>query len=701
MNEKKERKASYRFTIIDKVVYNNSLKINTGKYSVGTEAFDAADHIYKNYVKNTHHQIYFLYNINSGRDIKDNYGKGYQTLRNIHTTLSWLFRKDSGFDHQPSHVKAYLENFLIQDKYRSEQIAKTFENFMSCILPYAEDKFKDFNYKYNTKTGKFEVKLKGTLEKIIGNFINVKNQDLSSNETRRILTKLRKRSAVIVGGIILTIVIVSLTLQKTRNIENAVSKPQKVTEQRKDGIRPNPCTFTPNDQKQQILILPFKHIKKDEFRDDISFLIKARYDSLSQVDSLDLDIRLCPNLKYFSQENSGYQQLKKKHNANILVYGFYEEEDTQKLSKDPINLNFIGEYYDKVPNIYPGLTNKSYGNFKSAASKDINKGHQQELLDYVIYYNAMAMAIKEKKYLKAIHLSDYLLLMVPKMVIRSVLINRISSFQSLYYDYGAMKEAAEFINLKNHEVDIQKGYESYYSNLHNYLGKMYLYFGKNKRARFHLKAAMFLNLSELEPIDLIEANRRLGYHKENIALLKCLINSQYKKYSEDNIYAFRYLSAVIKKEIGQENEFKKDSIQISKERIAKSKKLVPVDYNFSILYQNLRNKRLDQFVFGNRNPDFKIETIFDSRQQKLIKNKAYTAFLLSEEYSKYRFPSNSIAFTDHSNSDGGDIGLQVFNFEREKNLWKEIYDLDKGYKDFAETKSFRFYKLKTGIAVVK
>ncbi|MGB1283659.1 MAG: tetratricopeptide repeat protein [Polaribacter sp.] len=157
------------------------------------------------------------------------------------------------------------------------------------------------------------------------------------------------------------------------------------------------CKF-PKDStiKNKIIVLPFNNIIDDTQRFDFGYVIAMRLDSLSRVDSLELNIEYCTeNINTSKFKRKHYEQIRKSKNANHLIYGFIEPG---KVTKDNLTINNISDFRvrnnDDVNNIY--------GEFKRANRRDVNKGMLLKSFENNLYYNLTFICMELGKYKKAL-----------------------------------------------------------------------------------------------------------------------------------------------------------------------------------------------------------------------------------------------------------------------------------------------------------
>ncbi len=444
----------------------------------------------------------------------------FQSLRNINTILCLFFSEHSGKVFKIDDVKDFLKNLKVQDDDKNIDSISSFSYFIELIRPHLSEEFKKYEYSISPKTWEFKIK------KIKKN--NTKGKSIS-------------KIYIIILSIIGTLLLIYSGFRYLKkNSQGTYLKSKPLIEYK--------CIFTPNINKNQILILPFKDINGEKDNEDIGFTIHKRFDSLNKADNLNIELKYCKEIVPNKEDELYFDELRKSYNSNHIIYGFYSDRLRSNTKNDKTILNYITDYSDIGSFISPKFTSNSIGLFKETSLEELNKGALQENLDFLIYYNAMLTAFDANK---------------PYLVIKycNILLNLKSDKKGTIHLFKSLA----FQKLLKYELFLDEIYKSLnYSDGNKYishinLGNFYAMFEKYDLAKFHTQIAYLIKPS-IEVFNLLYAiNDQLNLFDENIKLS----NEALSIFPEKRYQILNYRFDTQKK-IGIKTHIQSDSLEIAK-----------------------------------------------------------------------------------------------------------------------------------------
>lgn len=315
------------------------------------------------------------------------------------------------------------------------------------------------------------------------------------------------------------------------------------------------CMFNPNEEKHQILILPFKNIDGKDWKKDKGFIIYGRLKELSEKDSLNFDIKFCHKLLSEVYDESDYKRIMEEYNANHIIYGFVDCASNSNSNEDELCLNYITDL--KLPEV---LKTKSiytnYNQFEKASNRELRKGKLQEELDYLVYWNALVGAFNNKKYRKVIQYAKKL----EKYPVKdNIPLDFYIGFA--YHSLYKIELALHYYQkvIKNSKKIIEEDHLGYILNTHLNIGEIYLSLRNFKASEYYLSRALKIKPTKKNYKTVFKLTRKFKKYNENLELMKLAVNV----FKDD--YLLKYYYAISKKDVGMTEEFERDSLKIINE----------------------------------------------------------------------------------------------------------------------------------------
>ncbi len=448
------------------------------------------------------------------------------------------------------------------------------------------------------------------------------------------------------------------------------------------------CYFTSDSTKHKILILPFKDYNSDIKNRDSGRTIAERLDSLNKVDKLGLDIIFCENINPTTTDVNYYKNIKEKFNADHIIYGYYSKDDTAcaegNTTKRRVCLNYITEFESPFETISKISTHSSYGNFKEASLKKLNKGYLQEDIDFLIYYSALQLSINNKEKKEASMRYFNKLAEFGKKEAQGRLYTASAEFNySHFNDYYAITGglvALDFISQKDNRLQ---------AIAHNVIGRVYTIYGENKRALYHLTESYDKSIGITSFDFLFKANFELKYFEDNIkltnAFLKEINNTNSKIFKKEERFNFLYINSFSKKLINPDYNFKPDSIDISNRYKKNYKKDFKIPFSTrKNLWNNAVYNRISNFLFEGRknNPTIILK---EGENVQDVYSKISELHGLAPKMIEHIF-GNQVVIMDNNRKIVKELKEVVFNSDMNLNF---IFSLDTLYREMPPLQSIK------------
>lgn len=169
--------------------------------------------------------------------------------------------------------------------------------------------------------------------------------------------------------------------------------------------------FHVDDLKFKILVLPFKVMCRDKPSKDIGLEIKDRLEELNKTDSLNifpyyLEVEISKNFNSDSAE-----WLRSYHNADLIIYGNYYDNECTGGKGDEICYNWITDKKWGLTDLEKNDLTSS--NYQLTTLDEIRKGRVQVKTDLIIYWITGVFEINQKKFLKALKRFDKIISLDP------------------------------------------------------------------------------------------------------------------------------------------------------------------------------------------------------------------------------------------------------------------------------------------------